>query len=56
MNRPGGSDHPGQESLLLLQTELHDPWSLKLLSDPLTLLHVVNKHELHSDVLTVSRL
>lgn len=55
-DRPGGPDHPGQQSPLLLQTELHDSWSLKLLSDPLALLHVVDEHELHPNVLTVGQL
>lgn len=55
-DRPGGSDHPGQQSPLLLQTELHDSWSLKLLPDPLALLNVINEHKLDSDMLTVGHL
>lgn len=55
-DRPCGSDHSAQKSPLLLQTELHDSWCLKLLSDPLALFHVVNEHELYSDMLTVGHL
>lgn len=55
-DRPCGSDHSGQKSPLLLQTELHDSRCLKLLSDPLALLQVVDEHELHTDVLTVRHL
>lgn len=55
-DRPCGSNHSGQKSPLLLQTELHDSGCLKLLSDPLALLHVVNEHKLHADVLTVGHL
>lgn len=53
---PGGADHAGQQRPLLLQSELHHPRSLKLLSDPLALLQVVDEHELHPDVLTVRHL
>ena len=53
---PGGADHSGQQCPLLLQSELHHSRSLKLLSDPLTLLQVVDEHELHSDVLAVRHL
>lgn len=53
---PGGSYHSGQQSPLLLHTELHDSWSLKLLSDPPALVHIINEHELHSNLLTVGRL
>ncbi len=53
---PGGADHAGQQRPLLLQSELHDSRSLKLLSDPLALLQVVDEHELHTDVLTVRHL
>lgn len=55
-DRPCGSDHSGQKSLLLLQSELHDSWCLKLLSDPLALLHVINEHKLDTDMLTVGHL
>lgn len=53
---PGGSDHSGQQSPLLLHGELHDSRGLKLLPDPLALLHVVDEHELDPDVLTVRHL
>lgn len=56
MDGPGGSDHSAQESPLLLQTELHDSRGLKLLPDPLALVHVVDEHELNTDVLTVGHL
>lgn len=55
-NRPGGADHAGQQRPLLLRSELHHTWSLKLLPDPLTLLQVIDEHELHADVLTVRHL
>lgn len=55
-DKPGGADHPGQQSPLLLQTEVHDSWCLKLLSDPLALLHVINEHKLYSNMLTVGHL
>lgn len=55
-NWPCGSNHSGQKSPLLLQTELHDSWCLKPLSDPLALLHVINEHELNTDMLTVGHL
>lgn len=55
-DRPGGSDHPGQQPPLLLHGELHDARGLKLLPDPPTLLQVVDEHELYPDVLTVRRL
>lgn len=35
---------------------MHDPWSLDLFAYPLTLIHVVNEHKLHSYVTTVGRL
>jgi len=53
---PGGAHHAGQQRPLLLQSELHHTGSLKLLPDPLTLLQVVDEHELHADVLTVRHL
>lgn len=56
LHRPGGSDHSGQKGSLLFQTELHYSRSLELLSDPLALLHVVNEHELDSDMPTVRHL
>lgn len=55
-DRPCGSDHSAQESPLLLQTAVRDSWCLKLLSDPLALLHVVDEHKLYANVLTVGRL
>ena len=53
---PGGADHAGQQCPLLLQSELHHSRSLELLADPLTLLQVVDEHELYTDVLTVRHL
>lgn len=55
-DRPCGSDHSGQKSPLLLQTKLHDSWCLKLLSDPLALLQIINEHKLDTDMLTVGHL
>lgn len=55
-HRPGGSDHSAQQGSLFFSTELHDVWCLELLSDPLALLHIVDKHKLYSNVLTVGQL
>lgn len=53
---PCGSDHAGQECSLFLQGEVHDARLLKLLSDPLALVQVVNEHELDADVLAIGHL
>lgn len=53
---PGGADRAGQQCAFLLQAELHDPGTLKLLTDPLALVQVVNEHELHSYVLAIRHL
>lgn len=53
---PGGADHPSQQRPFLLQSELHDAGSLELLPDPLTLVQIVDEHELNADVLTVRHL
>uniref|UniRef100_A0A146YLN3 Uncharacterized protein n=1 Tax=Fundulus heteroclitus TaxID=8078 RepID=A0A146YLN3_FUNHE len=54
--KPGGANHASQQRPLLLQSELHHSWSLELLPDPLTLIQVVDEHELHADVLAVRHL
>lgn len=54
--RPRGPDHSAQQGPLLLGAELHDARRLELLPDPLALLHVVDEHELHANVLTVGGL
>lgn len=54
--RPRGTDHSAQQGPLLLGAELHDARRLELLPDPLALLHIVDEHELHANVLTVGGL
>lgn len=54
--QPCGSDQTGEQSSLLCVGELHDSWSLDFLPNPLALAHIVNEHELDSDVAAVRRL
>ena len=53
---PGGSNHASQQGSLLLDGEMPSTRSLKLLPDPLTLVQVIDEHELNADVLTVCHL
>lgn len=53
---PCGSDQAGEQSPLLGIGELHDSRSLDFLTDPLTLVHVVDEHELDPYVTAVGRL
>lgn len=53
---PCRSDQAGQQRSLLIVGELHDSRSLEFLTNPLTLLHVVDEHELHADVTAIRRL
>lgn len=53
---PGGADSASQQGSFLLRGELHDTRGLKLLADPLTLVQVIDKHELHAYVLAVRHL
>ncbi len=53
---PGGADHASQQSSLILQAELHDSRPLKLLSDPLTLVQVIDEHELNPYMLAICHL
>lgn len=51
--RPCGPDHSAQQGPLLFGAELHNARCLKLLPDPLALLHIIDEHELHANMLTV---
>lgn len=53
---PGGADHASQQSSLLLQAELHDSRPLNFLSDPLTLVQVIDEHELNPYMLAIRHL
>lgn len=56
MTAPDRSNQSCEQGTFLLTVELHNSWGLKLLSNPLTLFQVVDKHELDSDVLAVGAL
>lgn len=53
---PRGSDQAGEQSPLLGIGEPHDSRSLDFLTNPLTLVHVVDEHELDPYVTAVGRL
>ena len=50
---PSRPDKSGHEESFILCIKLHDTRGLKLLSDPVCLLLVVDKHKLHPDMVTV---
>lgn len=50
---PHGAHQPRQQSPFILVRELHNSRRLKLLTDPLALLHIVDEHELQPNVLAV---
>ena len=52
-NTPCGADQPGQDEAFVFTAKLHDAGSLKLATDPVCLVKVVDEHELHTDVTTV---
>ena len=47
-------DEPSQDESLFIVVKVHDTWCLKLTSDPVSLLLVVDEHKLHSNVITVN--
>lgn len=53
---PHGAHQPCQQSPLIIVAELHNSRRLKLLTDPLALLHIVDEHKLQANVLAVGML
>lgn len=53
---PHGAHQPCQQSPLILVAELHNSRRLKLLTDPLALLYIIDEHKLQANVLAVGML
>lgn len=52
-NTPCRADKPGQDEAFIFTAELHDAGGLKLATDPVCLVEVVDEHEFHANVTTV---
>lgn len=50
---PHWAHQPCQQSPFFLISKLHNTWRLKLLPDPLALLHIIDEHKLQAYVLAV---